>query len=975
MRRHHSLLLRSGLRRGSSALVGLLLAAPCAALPAQSPAAAPVEIPKPVPAKPAPAAAPKPNDFSQEALVFDQLDTRIRMEADGTGTRETTARVRIQSDAGVKAMAVLTFTYTAQNQQVDIAYVRVVKPDGSVVVTPDYNVQDLPADITREAPMYSDIHQKHVAVRGLGVGDILEYKMTLRTLKAEVPGQFWDDYTFEKNLIVLDEQLTLDLPADKTVTVASADVQPTITTANGRKLYHWASSNLKRPDPEHPKSTKHWKPSVQVTTFTSWQQIGAWYQSLQQQALTVTPAIQSRVDTLTKGLTTPDDKLQAIFNDVALHIHYIGLEFGIGRYQPHNADDVLANEYGDCKDKHTLLATMLKAAGITAWPVLINSSRELDADTPSPGQFDHVITIVPLNGKLIWMDSTEEIAPIGTLAGTLRDKQALAIPPDKPAYLIRTPADLPYPQSYDFAVAGKLSDQGQFTGHIVQSFQGDVGMLMRAGFRATPESQWKQLVQSFSNATGFAGLVSTPTVSPIDQIARPFTFSYDYTRDKYGEWDSHRISPPFPPSGWESVPGAHIIKPADDVDTGSPGTQDYRATVQLPAGWTMSPTKGIDLVQPWAEYHSTYTFKNGTYTAERRLVIKEDKVPLAEWDKYLDFRHAVYEDEVSMTYVNPPGRSVYGGSNPDPGFLAMMQGFAKDAGPGVEARRILSSDPPPAPADVEHAVALATQSLQSIEARTATVDITDAHSLYSAPPLAGVWCIRGWAALKVHDLPTAAAYLHATWLLSQDRLTGYLLGQLLAAEGKKLEAARQLELANIAPQQNPFGPGFNNYDAGPRIASAYHDLTGHEIHSGDLNHGAYDGSLQSELDAMQEIRPLVRSTKLTGSALFALAFEQGKPTQVIFLEGDKYFRGLESALKAHHFPSQLPSGSKARLLREVRVICSPWAGCDAYLIGISSLQMPGSVIHLRPIQLPTPSVPTGSKVVEIPVAPPAPKPQ
>lgn len=990
MSRRLSPLLRSGLHCGSAALAGLILAACCTPLPAQTSSAAPAQKPAPAGGQPAqalqsgpalqsapsapksalPTAASKPPDFSQEALVFDQLHTRIRMEADGTGIRETTARIRILADAGVKAMAVLTFTYTASNQQVDIGYVRVKKPDGTIVVTPDYNTQDMPADVTRAAPMYSDIHQKHVAVKGLGVGDTLEYQVTLRTLKPEIPGQFWDEYTFEKNLIVLDEELDLDLPADKPVTVASADVQPTLTTANGRKLYHWVSSNLKRPDPEHPKSTKHWKPSVQVTTFTSWQQIGAWYQSLQQQALTVTPAIQARVDNLTKGLPSPQDKLQAIFSDVALHIHYVGLEFGIGRYQPHAADDALSNEYGDCKDKHTLLAAMLKAAGIQAWPVLINSSRELDPATPSPAQFDHVITLVPLDGKLLWMDSTEEIAPIGTLAGTLRDKQALAIPPDKPAYLIRTPTDLPYAQSYNFTVTGKLSDQGQFTGHVVQSFHGDVGMLLRAAFRATPESQWKQLVQTFSSATGFAGQVTTPAVSPIDKIAEPFQFSYDYTRDKYGEWDTHRISPPFPPTGWEAVPGAHVIKPADDIETGSPGTQDFRATVQIPSGWTMSPQKGVDLVQPWAEYHSTYSYKDGAYTAERRLVTKMDKVPLADWDKYLDFRHAVYEDESWMTVVSPPGGGpVYGGNASDSAFFAMMRGFNEDAGLGVQAREILAAEPPPSPVDLTRAVSLATQSLHAIEVRTAAIDISDVHAIYSARPLAGVWCIRGWAALEVHDLRTAEAYLRATWRLSQDRLTGYLLGRLLVAEGKKQEAAHQFQLANVASQQNPFGSGFDNYDPGPRIAAAYQNLTGHEIQSSELNHGAYDGSLQSQLDAMEQIRPLVHSTRLTGSALFALAFEEGKPTQVVFLEGDKYFRALESALRAHRFTSQLPSGSKARLLREVRVICSPWAGCDAYLLGISSLQMPSSATRQRIIRVFPPNAPKGSKTVEIQLQP------
>ena len=68
----------------------------------------------------------------------------------------------------------------------------------------------------------------------------LEYQAMLTTIKPEVPGHFWFDYSFEKNIIILDEQVDLDIPADKQVTVASAhdDPQPTITNAAGRKLYH-----------------------------------------------------------------------------------------------------------------------------------------------------------------------------------------------------------------------------------------------------------------------------------------------------------------------------------------------------------------------------------------------------------------------------------------------------------------------------------------------------------------------------------------------------------------------------------------------------------------------------------------------------------------------------------------------------------------------------------------------------------------
>jgi hypothetical protein len=628
--------------------------------------------PAPAPAAPAPAAAapkppslappttaPKPPDTSKEGLVIEKVSTRIRMEADGTGTRQTTARSRILADSGVKQMAVLTFTYTASNQQVDIGYVRVIKPDGTVVVTPDYNVQDMPADVTRSAPMYSDIHQKHVAVKGLGVGDILESQITLRTLKPEVPGQFWMDYSFEKNLIILDEQLDLDLPADKAVTVASADLQPTVTTAAGRKLYHWASSNLARPDPDGPpQSAKRWKPSVQITTFASWQQVGAWYGSLQKEPLTVTPAIQAKAAALTKGLTTDQDKLRAIFNDVALHIHYVGLEFGIGRYQPHPADDVLSNQYGDCKDKHTLLASLLKAVGIEAWPVLIPSRRELDPATPSPAQFDHVITLVPLGGKLLWMDSTEEVAPIGVLIGLLRDKQALAIPPGKPAYLERTPADLPSPRSVDIKMEGKLSDQGLFTGHLDETTDGDVGMLFRAAFRGVPQSQWKELMQRIARSENFGGEVSNPQVSEVEQVGQPFVFSFDYTREKYYQWSdkdtSHWVSLPMPPMGGELAPGVKEIKPADDPDLGSTGKTTYHSSMQLPPGWTMLPPRDIDLSEDWLEYHAKYSFKDGAFTADRVALVKKTKVPLDQWDKYLALRRAMFEDWSHETLISPP---------------------------------------------------------------------------------------------------------------------------------------------------------------------------------------------------------------------------------------------------------------------------------------------------------------------------------
>jgi hypothetical protein len=894
-----------------------------------------------------------------EPVLYEKYITKVREEADGTGVRTTHVKARIMEDAGVKQLAVLTFTYSASNQQMEIGAVRVTKPNGSVVITPEYNIQDMPADVSREAPMYSDVHEKHVAVKGLGVGDVLEYETTLRTLKPDVPGHFWLEYSFEKNSIILDEELDLDLPADKAIKINCADLQPAVTTSGNRKHYRWISSNLKRPDPDAPpKSTKHWKPSVQVTTFSSWQQVGEWYASLAKDRLTITPAIQAKADELTKGLKTNDEKIHAIFNDVALHIHYVGLDFGIGRYQPHAADDVLSNEYGDCKDKHTLLAALLKAEGIEAWPTLISSSRPLDADTPSPAQFDHVITMVSLNGKLTWMDSTAEVVPVGMLLANLRDKQALAIPAGKPAYLERTPADLPFQQQNNFHAEGKLSNKGVFTGHIGQKFTGDSSSIMRIVVRAIPQSRWKEFAEGVANRTGFAGEVSNPQFSPVEKIEEPFTMDYDYTREKFGEWDNHRISSPLPPMGNELAPGVKVIKPADDIDLGSPGEAYFTASVELPAGWLLYPPGPTDVVNDWAEYHSKYVFENGKFTSERRLVIKKDKVPLADWEKWLDFRRAVFADEVKMAPLNDPNASEDAylrnyGDGEGPAWL-------KELGDCVQKLRelaaILIADPPPSAAGAKDTAGPARKAIEAIETKTKALPASEVQSVYSGVQLANAWCMRGWLALAANDLPAAESDLRSSWKLGADRQSGYLLGRLLEAKGEKAAAAHQYELAHIA-SSNPRFVLVDDTSLDAKIAASFKKLTGKDFSNSALNRNRYEGSLLSEFDKLHEIKPIFRVTKLTGIGYYSLAFETGTPVKVVFLGGDKGMERLTPQLEAYRFGVQLPTGSKARLLRELRAVCTPYAGCDAYLITPASPETP-------PIKI------NGTRVISLPIPPP-----
>ena len=157
----------------------------------------------------------------------------------------------MQSEAGVQQWGQILVGYNSANERVEVAYVRVIKADGTVVKAGDDAVQDLTAPVEREAPVYTDYRQKHITVPGLRPGEVLEYDIVTVVHTPLAAGQFWADYDFDKTNIMLDEELDVNVPADRPLKLKNkAGLEPKISEANGRRIYHWTSSHLEREDDE-----------------------------------------------------------------------------------------------------------------------------------------------------------------------------------------------------------------------------------------------------------------------------------------------------------------------------------------------------------------------------------------------------------------------------------------------------------------------------------------------------------------------------------------------------------------------------------------------------------------------------------------------------------------------------------------------------------------------------------------------------
>jgi tetratricopeptide (TPR) repeat protein len=596
-------------------------------------------------------------DYSQEAFVVEQYRSTYRFESDGTGRRETVARIRVQSEAGVQQWGQIQVGYNSANERVEISYVRVVKADGSIVKAGDDAVQDISAPVEREAPVYTDYRQKHITVPGLRPGEILEYDIVTVIHTPLAANQFWTEYDFDKNNIMLDEEVDVDVPADRPIKMKNKPgLDPKITDANGRRIYHWASSHLEREDDKDKadkdkkkkkKNADEERPDIQLTTFVSWEQIGRWYASLDKDRRAPSPEVRAKAEELTKGISKDNelDKVQALYDYVAKNFRYVSLSLGLGRYQPHAASDVLHNQYGDCKDKHTLLASLLEAEGLHASSVLINSSRKLDPDVPSPSQFDHVITMLPMGKEEVWMDTTSEVAPFRLLAYTLRNKLALVIPVDGTPHLENTPAGTPMPDSEVSEVDGKVNEIGKLEAHVHYTFRGDEELMLRSVFRRVPEAQWQRVVENVN--AGMGGEISHVKISDPAATREPFTMSYDVAKPNFLDWSKKKSDLTLPLCQFNLPDIGSIDDENDDAEPlklGPKAEYTYKITLELPAKYTARAPLPFSLKRDYAEYQATYKLEGSTFTAARTLTMRQDELPTQRASDYQAFRHAVGSD-------------------------------------------------------------------------------------------------------------------------------------------------------------------------------------------------------------------------------------------------------------------------------------------------------------------------------------------
>ncbi len=339
----------------------------------------------------------------------------------------------------------------------------------------------------------------------LKTGDVVEIAVRSWTSgpvgrRGEAPFYFIDYVGSSDTHPILYNEVVVEAPENATFAVDVLNGKPdrTLTDKKGGNTitrYIWDNPPSVPEEPLAPKLTET-LPVVVGSTFAGWADFREWYKAAVKGFTEPDDQVKRLAQELTKGKASREAKLQAIFEYVADDIRYVNYVSGEW-WLPNRPQELLARRQGDCDDKAMLLITLLKAIGIEATEVLVQTRYTaepslLRSKKVAVPVFDHGIAYLPgQNGKPgIWLDATSPESRLGPLPSM--DSRALAFFIDRgPPEIIETPASSPEEHGLDAAWTITLSPSGAGDLEAEETHSGDSAFELRTALKQPDtRGQW-----------------------------------------------------------------------------------------------------------------------------------------------------------------------------------------------------------------------------------------------------------------------------------------------------------------------------------------------------------------------------------------------------------------------------------------------------------------------------------------------------
>jgi len=392
-----------------------------------------------------------------------------------------------------------------------------------------------------------------------------------------------------------------------------------------------------------------------------WRALGKWVTTLESDRPNPSPEITAQVQSLIAGAPDFYTRLSRITDSIQKNIRYFIVARGIGGLQANHAADIYRNKYGDCKDKTTLLISMLQVAGIHAFYVPVDDRRGIiDPDFPSLIG-NHMITAIEIpadvqdprlqaivkakDGKrYLIFDPTNERIPVGNLPSYEQGTYAILAAGDS-SQIIALPVLPPEANPNERKGSFTLAADGTLTGSVDAIRSGSGGGELRNILKMADEKERREGFETAvaSDVPG-AALDSLQFVQP-SELDKPIEVHYKLTAAHYAHQAGTLllIRP--------RVVGTDVI-PFNDkprtvpIDLNATGSWRDSFDITLPPGYSVDETPDpVDIDLDFASYHSSITAKGNLLHYQREFVIRKVELPSTQASSFRHLEGMILADE------------------------------------------------------------------------------------------------------------------------------------------------------------------------------------------------------------------------------------------------------------------------------------------------------------------------------------------
>ncbi|HZQ95535.1 MAG TPA: DUF3857 and transglutaminase domain-containing protein [Candidatus Sulfotelmatobacter sp.] len=541
----------------------------------------------------------------------------------------------------------------------------------------DYEVKDkeaLEVSLPRVAgsELISDVKDKMLQIPAAEPGNIVGYEYE----QEEQPMVLQNVWIVQREIPGRELHFSLQLPAGWEYK-ASWINYPEIKPAQAGNTWEWIVSDVKgiRSEQQMPPIVgvagqmvvSFFPPGgAALNGFGSWLEMGKWYSNLTTGRRDASPEIISHIKTLTASSQTTLQKIKALAQFVQHDVRYVAIELGIGGWQPHTAADVFSHHYGDCKDKATLLSSMLKQVGVESFYVVINAERgSVTPQTPaSVGAFNHAILAIqlppntsdpsllakvehPRYGTLLYFDPTNELTPFGEIGGYLQQNYGLLVTADG-GELVELPSQPPAMNSILRAGKLTLEPSGTLKGEINETRMGDRASSERWRLRTVAKSSDKiKPIEDLLAGSLSLFRITKANIINLDQTELPFGFQYTFEAVGYAKNAGGLLLVRPRVLGVKTSAIMETREPRQfPIEFDGPVRDTDTFEITIPAGFAVDDVPPpVDADYGFASYHARTEVNGNLIRYSRTFEVKQLSVPVAQADDLKKFYRIIAGDE------------------------------------------------------------------------------------------------------------------------------------------------------------------------------------------------------------------------------------------------------------------------------------------------------------------------------------------